>query len=168
MAISAEKHQGTRQVFLWLMACTYLFAFASLYTQIPGRDSPVIHVWLSVSLLRLVWRQWLDTSEPSTTGKWYETFNQRPFDIHILPQTTLAGGFVSSPSPRCFSSTNQSACLHPLPWSSCVWEGHSSPSSWWCSEHWDALCCMDYSLLYTSLSIRYGLICSRRIYLYFV
>ncbi|XP_064399598.1 lipase maturation factor 2-like isoform X2 [Halichondria panicea] len=36
MAISAEKHQGTRQVFLWLMACTYLFAFASLYTQIPG------------------------------------------------------------------------------------------------------------------------------------
>ena len=36
MAISPEKVQRTRQVFLWLMSCVYMWAFASLYTQIPG------------------------------------------------------------------------------------------------------------------------------------
>lgn len=36
MAIAPGKLQVTRQVYLWLMACMYLFAFSSLYSQIPG------------------------------------------------------------------------------------------------------------------------------------
>lgn len=40
MAISPEKHQRTRQLFLWMMACVFLFAFASLYCQIPGLYGP--------------------------------------------------------------------------------------------------------------------------------
>lgn len=36
MAISSEAHLVTRQLFMWLMACMYLFAFVSLYTQVPG------------------------------------------------------------------------------------------------------------------------------------
>lgn len=37
MAIAPGKLQVTRQVYLWLMACMYLFAFSSLYSQIPGK-----------------------------------------------------------------------------------------------------------------------------------
>lgn len=37
MAIAPGKLQVTRQVYLWLMACMYLFAFTSLYSQIPGK-----------------------------------------------------------------------------------------------------------------------------------
>ncbi len=42
MAASPEKVQCTRQVYLWLMASTYLFAFVSLYTQIPGKCCLII------------------------------------------------------------------------------------------------------------------------------
>lgn len=35
MAASREI-QETRQLFLWLMGCMYMFAFGSLYVQIPG------------------------------------------------------------------------------------------------------------------------------------
>lgn len=36
MAIGSESHVATRQLFMWAMACMYLFAFFSLYTQVPG------------------------------------------------------------------------------------------------------------------------------------
>ena len=36
MAIRPEQHQRVRQAYLWLVACMYMFAFGSLYTQVPG------------------------------------------------------------------------------------------------------------------------------------
>lgn len=36
MAIAPGRLQVSRQVYLWLMAAMYLFAFSSLYSQIPG------------------------------------------------------------------------------------------------------------------------------------
>ena len=36
MATSSGDLQLARQAYLWFMACMYMFAFASLYTQVPG------------------------------------------------------------------------------------------------------------------------------------
>lgn len=34
--MASKEIQDTRQLYLWLMGCMYMFAFGSLYVQIPG------------------------------------------------------------------------------------------------------------------------------------
>ena len=49
MAIAPGRLQVSRQVYLWLMAGMYLFAFSSLYSQIPGIPTSLFIISLIVT-----------------------------------------------------------------------------------------------------------------------